>query len=138
MKCVQFTERMVEFAGLSGKVKVFHGSVSTSDELFGSCGSGIKQILLENHGCSAFNILFIDHDKMKYIEDLNIIESCGLLTSGKNYSRQFINNNIRQKTVFLSDCYFLQKCFCIIIFITVLIEDVNYICTLYLFKSNSD
>lgn len=94
MKCVHFTERMVEFAGLSSKVKVFHGSVSTSNELFGSCGSGMKQILLENHGCSAFNVLFIDHDKIKYIEDLNIIESCGLLKSGKNYSRQFMKNDI--------------------------------------------
>lgn len=91
-KCVHFTERMVEYAGLSNKVKIFHGSVSTSNGLFGPYGLGIKEILQKNHGSDSLDILFIDHDKVKYIDDLKIIESCGLLKSGKKeyYWRGFL------------------------------------------------
>lgn len=71
---------MVEFAGLRNKVSVMLGSVSTSTKLFQE--SGFKKILLERHKCDHFNVLFIDHDKARYLEDLQIIESNGLLKKG--------------------------------------------------------
>lgn len=75
-----YTQKMVDFAGLGNKVSVMLGSVSTSAELFQE--SGLKNILLERHKCDYFNVLFIDHDKARYLEDLKIIESNGLLKKG--------------------------------------------------------
>jgi predicted O-methyltransferase YrrM len=80
---VAYTQKMVDFAGLGNKVSVMLGSVSTSTELFQE--SGLKKILLERHKCDHFNVLFIDHDKARYLEDLQIIESNGLLKKGKVY-----------------------------------------------------
>jgi predicted O-methyltransferase YrrM len=80
---VAYTQKMVDFAGLGNKVSVMLGSVSTSSELFQE--SGLKKILLERHKCDHFNVLFIDHDKARYLEDLQIIESNGLLEKGAVY-----------------------------------------------------
>lgn len=104
---------MVEFAGLSHRVKVIHGSVGTSEAIFGSNGLGMKEMLRDRGsdtraqrdigsdcrdikgenlrsdsrfqgvpGSDFFDIVFIDHDKARYLEDLKIIEACGMLKSG--------------------------------------------------------
>lgn len=81
-----YTQKMLDFAGLGNKVSVMLGSVSTSTELFQE--SGLKKIILERHKCDHVNVLFIDHDKVRYLEDLQIIESNGLLRKGavhRNY-----------------------------------------------------
>ena len=72
---------MIDFAGLSHKVRVIHGSVATSHTLFQE--SGLRDLLLERHGRSHFDAVFIDHDKAMYLDDLKVIESCGLLRKGK-------------------------------------------------------
>ena len=53
------------------------GSGSSSGSI-----SGFKEMLERNHGSSYLDVLFIDHDKSKYLSDLKIIESCDLLQSG--------------------------------------------------------
>ena len=71
---------MVDYAGLGNKISVMLGSVSSSTLLFQE--SGFKKMLLERHKCGHLNVLFIDHDKARYLEDLQIIESNGLLQTG--------------------------------------------------------
>lgn len=75
-KCAMWTERMVEFAGLGDKVKVVVGTV-TPDFL-----AGTLTPLLETAGKSAIDMLFLDHDKASYLEDLLTFERSGLLLSG--------------------------------------------------------
>lgn len=36
-------------------------------------------MILEKHGQDYLDILFIDHDKKMYLDDLNVIEEAGLL-----------------------------------------------------------
>ena len=60
------------------------GSSSDPNSVFNfhfTCG--FQKMLQKNHGTNYVNILFIDHDKSKYFSDLKIIESLGLLKSGK-------------------------------------------------------
>ena len=71
-QCVAWTNQLVQYAGLSHKVKVIHGTcddLTTLSQLHESIGQSVS-------------LLFIDHDKRKYLSDLNIIESYGLMKSG--------------------------------------------------------
>jgi predicted O-methyltransferase YrrM len=79
-RCVEYTKRMIDFAGLSSKVEVILGSVSSSHSLF--LKSGFKDMLISRHQCEHLDVLFIDHDKAQYLDDLMRIESCGLLSTG--------------------------------------------------------
>lgn len=72
---------MIDFAGLSHKVQVIHGSVGSSHDLFQE--SGLRELLMQRHGRCHFDAVFIDHDKAMYLDDLKVIESCGLLRKGK-------------------------------------------------------
>ena len=71
---------MIDFAGLSSKVQVILGSISSSHSLF--LESGFKDMLISKHQCDHLDVLFIDHDKAQYLDDLIRIESCGLLSTG--------------------------------------------------------
>lgn len=70
---------MIEYAGLSDKVKVILGNISTNKTLI---KEDLNNLLISNHGINTIDVLFIDHDKLKYLDDLNIIENCGLLKTG--------------------------------------------------------
>jgi catechol O-methyltransferase len=67
---------MVDFAGLSNKVKVILGNVN-NDNLIR--GNALRNKIIEKHGQDYLDILFIDHDKKMYLNDLNVIEEAGLL-----------------------------------------------------------
>ena len=82
-RCVFHTQRMIDFAGLSSKVRVIHGSVASSP-LF-SQESKFKELLLQRHDRAHFDVVFIDHDKAMYLDDLQVIESCKLLRKGKYF-----------------------------------------------------
>jgi catechol O-methyltransferase len=67
---------MLGYAGLSDKVKVILGNVD-NDNLIK--GNELRNMILEKHGQDYLDILFIDHDKQMYLNDLNVIEEAGLL-----------------------------------------------------------
>lgn len=74
--CVEWTRRLISYAGLEEKVVLLEGSV-TPDIL-----SKLSELLISNHQKLAIDLLFIDHDKSMYKCDLEIIISNGLLRSG--------------------------------------------------------
>lgn len=67
-QCVQFTTEIIEFAGLNDRVTVLHSSAGDV-----SAWSGIVP--------TPIDFLLIDHEKKRYLEDLQAIESAGLLAS---------------------------------------------------------
>lgn len=67
--CCAWTRRLCEKAGLSSRVKVLEGCVE----------AGIEALLKEG---VLIDILFIDHDKAQYLQDLQLLESSGLLKKG--------------------------------------------------------
>jgi len=73
--CVNWTQRMVAFAGLEGRVTVIHSPVHNVDHW----KSLIRSTLSLDH--FKINILFIDHDKKQYFHDLKLIVDNDLLTS---------------------------------------------------------
>ena len=62
---------MVQFAGLSDKVKVIMGSVEEK-----------LHVLAEVYGIKAVDAIFIDHAKERYLPDLLLVENAGLLQKG--------------------------------------------------------
>lgn len=73
--CVNWTKRLVEFAGLSDRVIVIHGSINNPMTM-----NQIRANILNED--KKFDLIFIDHDKNLYLKDLLIIESAQLLKSG--------------------------------------------------------
>jgi catechol O-methyltransferase len=74
--CVNWTRRMVEYAGLSDKITVIHSPVSN----IANWKSHIASTLDNEH--FHINILFVDHEKSQYYTDVKLIVDHGLLTSG--------------------------------------------------------
>lgn len=66
--CCSWTNRLCNKAGVSSKVCILEGGV----------GAGIETLLTKN---VQIDILFIDHDKIKYLDDLKLFEAAGLLVS---------------------------------------------------------
>jgi catechol O-methyltransferase len=66
--CCAWTRRLCNKAGLSSKVKILEGGVE----------AGIESLLKEG---VQIDVLFIDHDKIMYLNDLKLFEAAGLLTS---------------------------------------------------------
>lgn len=69
-RCVGWTKRMVEYAGLADRVTVIESSA-------GECQTW-RNHLTKPH----IDLLFIDHDKAQYLNDLRTLESAQLLRSG--------------------------------------------------------
>lgn len=69
-KCVMWTRRMLEYAGLSDVVTVVESSAAGVDSW--------RPLLHKDH----INLLFVDHDKAQYLNDLNRLEQANLLRSG--------------------------------------------------------
>jgi catechol O-methyltransferase len=66
--CCTWTNRLCKKAGLSSNVCILEGGVD----------AGIQSLLdLDIH----IDVLFIDHDKIKYLDDLKLFEAAGLLQS---------------------------------------------------------
>ncbi len=70
INCVQWTRRLIDFAGLSDRVTVIHAGAQ-------QCNQWKAQLTRPS-----IDLLFIDHDKKAYYDDLKIIEQEGLLVSG--------------------------------------------------------
>ncbi|KAJ7295552.1 hypothetical protein O6H91_Y001300 [Diphasiastrum complanatum] len=66
--------KMIEFAGLSSKVQVVEGIVSTRIE-------ELRKILQEM-GAQYFDLVFIDHDKRAYLSDMLLLKESGLIGIG--------------------------------------------------------
>jgi catechol O-methyltransferase len=66
-KCVEWTQRLASLAGLSDNVEVIEGEVPAAIER-------LKLILT-----APINLLLIDHDKVRYLNDLILFEESGLL-----------------------------------------------------------
>lgn len=111
-KCVAWTQRMVEFAGLSDRVRVLHSAVDSQalDSLQGLIAADYRRLFppasasttastsantsASRHSNNsewaqrsatevpAIDLLFIDHEKSLYLDDLKIVESHQLLTAG--------------------------------------------------------
>lgn len=82
--CVKWTERMVSFAGLSDRVKVINQPAN-------NCNEWKQQISLHRssgndrtvHDSNIFiDILFIDHDKASYLNDLQATLHARMLKTG--------------------------------------------------------
>ena len=67
--CVKWTQRMVDLANLTDKVEVL-------------LGSSIEVLPYLKEKVESIDLLFLDHDKSKYLQDLLVFESSGLLKSG--------------------------------------------------------
>ena len=63
--------QVVQFAGLSDKVKVIMGSVEEK-----------LRVLRDVYGIKAVDAIFIDHAKERYLPDLLLVEKAGLLQQG--------------------------------------------------------
>ena len=72
-KCVQWTKQLIKWAGLENKVTVIHMDVSNEDELFKRLKTDITDTI---------DLLFIDHEKSRYLTDLIAFERSGLMTKG--------------------------------------------------------
>ncbi|KAH9552875.1 hypothetical protein CY35_09G089500 [Sphagnum magellanicum] len=71
---VEIGTQMIHHAGLSSKVQVVHGILSTKiDEL--------KQ-QLKSMGASTFDFVFIDHHKEYYLPDFLLLKEAGLISKG--------------------------------------------------------
>jgi catechol O-methyltransferase len=75
-KCVQWTLRMLDMAGLLDRVHVIRGAVNAASL------EELKDTLQRVHERSTIDALFVDHDKKLYLQDLQLIEGSGLLRSG--------------------------------------------------------
>lgn len=72
-KCVQWTNQLISYAGLENNITVIHMDVSNEDELFKRLKTDIKDTI---------DLLFIDHEKSRYLTDLLAFEKSGLMTTG--------------------------------------------------------
>jgi catechol O-methyltransferase len=79
-KCVRWTSQLVEFAGLSDRVRVIQGVISS--DLLRNVSDSIQGIFPNMQGPPRIDVLFVDHDKKMYYSDLKIVEASGLLQSG--------------------------------------------------------
>jgi catechol O-methyltransferase len=96
----KIARQMVDFAGLSNKVTIVSGTVTTI----------LKQYMNENE-IEYFDLVFLDHDKNYYLSDLqyllnenlirkgSIIVADNVLVPGAPEYRQFVNSNPRIVTV---------------------------------------
>ena len=78
INCVEWTNRLLKYAGLSHRVEVFHGSLSNEKTV-----ETLKLSIKNDYGINThIGLVFIDHEKSLYLQDLQIIISTGLLKSG--------------------------------------------------------
>lgn len=73
-QCVGYTQRMVNFAGLSDRVIVLCQAASEIETWSSAAGLA--------HGGPFIAFLLIDHEKSRYLPDLRAIETSGFLQSG--------------------------------------------------------
>ena len=78
-KCVNWTTKLIEYAGLENKITVLHMDVSKDVELFKTLKDNIYDKYKTN---SAIDLLFIDHEKSRYLTDLKAFEMSGLMKEG--------------------------------------------------------
>jgi catechol O-methyltransferase len=79
--CVRWTNRLLEYAGVSDRVRVIEGVVN--EDTLTVIRNSIQtdtQSSVQLH--PLIDVLFIDHDKKLYLQDLKTMESSGLLHSG--------------------------------------------------------
>lgn len=84
-KCVQLTRRLVEYAGLSDRVHVIHSNASETAVWTTAIAKHLasKDLSISDRSIEdlqwKIDLLFIDHDKVQYLNDLKGIISMGLL-----------------------------------------------------------
>lgn len=71
-KCIEWTQRMVEFAGVQDKVTLIEGVI---DEI-------TIEVLRNKIRPKCIDIVFIDHDKQRYCHDLQFVDEHDLLKQG--------------------------------------------------------
>lgn len=71
--CVRWTTKLLQFSGLKNRVQIIHGSLDQKE----TC-SQVNNILQQNK----FSFVFIDHDKLRYLDDLQILEANNWMRSG--------------------------------------------------------
>jgi predicted O-methyltransferase YrrM len=74
--CVEWTRRMAELSGLSSYITVIQTQVDSP-----SFSTKLTDTLLANNmssGCDGIDLVFIDHDKARYLDDLLILEGMRL------------------------------------------------------------
>ena len=79
-KCLFWTQRLVDYAGLADKVTVIQSAAS-------DCENWSKMLTNTNSDGGdninfSIDVLFIDHDKAQYLPDLTAVVQAGLLRSG--------------------------------------------------------
>lgn len=78
-KCVNYTKKLIDYAGLENKITVIHMDVSNDNELFRILKNDIYNKYKSD--CT-IDLLFIDHEKSRYLTDLLAFERSGLMKKG--------------------------------------------------------
>lgn len=85
-KCVNWSKKLIAYAGLENKITVLHLDVSNEIELFKRLKKDISNIDNnddDDENCDCFiDLLFIDHEKSRYLSDLLAFEKSGLIKQG--------------------------------------------------------